>query len=442
MIDETSPKHNFQDLKETTPKPEEKNKDLPVIQEFKNTLQSFTLDSEMSSLPKDWLENLNTFFSQTDQPNDWFTAIQGKIGMLVTNTETHPSTQELWMDTILKLREQIKRGSWEETRNAFKNIYLVWQTKKERFEQAVQAHLEYIFAFCTQKINEGNNGIILKIDTRSVPDWIIKDLKNKGLNLSPDNEQSGVIKLLKVHQKNSAKREFDTQKKAYDLIDQSPLKKEAAQVPKPYFYKEIAVDEPRQDDEAELKDIKEKVFLQLKKLGFTENEINGKRSIQSEFIVMDYIPGKDLALTMYEWILRHPPQQSQITSEQIDSVIHLGNFDDIQRMAFEVLELPIPMSNQAGLAHENGKKIFKHLQQTGFTVPDTVIKQLKNTAKIFNEGKLNLGDSHERNIIISENTSQEPLAFVIDYGVSFENSERDLNNLITELQTFSDKNNH
>jgi hypothetical protein len=177
-------------------------------------------------------------------------------------------------------------------------------------------------------------------------------------------------------------------------------------------------------------------------LGFTENEINGKRSIQSEFIVMDYIPGKDLALTMYEWILRHLPQQNQITSEQIDSVIHLGNFDDIQRMAFEVLELPIPMSNQAGLAHENGKKIFKHLQQTGFTVPDTVIKQLKNTAKIFNEGKLNLGDSHERNIIISENTSQEPLAFVIDYGVSFENSERDLNNLITELQTFSDKNNH
>lgn len=295
---------------------------------------------------------------------------------------------------------------------------------REAVEKFIDASLEELCERYLSKFNEGNNGMILKMRVEDMPHDLVEGLKKNGIELGDEK----VAKILKIYSGGKGRREFEMQKKAHELIEAQPDKDKYARVPKPYFFRDLAVGKEAQE---KLRGMNDK----------------GYGSDRVEMFMMDYVPGDDVATVLYkEVIKRH--------EKTVDVAPHVNDlsFADLQDRVFQALNFSVPggKSRDAGARElemrkvfgENAEKLDTYLERRGFRIDPAVVAQMENTMNLFHKNGLAFRDGHQRNFMISGDYSaapagtakeRPPQVYVIDFGAATELEGRRLEDVFREV---------
>ena len=382
----------------------------------------------------EWITAVSQIFKSQTKPEDIITNLTGFLAKLHSaNSGISKEEQIYWGNTLSAARASVNRRDWESVRSDILIKCNEWLEKAESSNTELEKDFDYLFAKCCKKINEGSNGVIMLLDLETVPEAIRKSLKKFGLDVETMKSQHGVIKLLKVFRKGSIKDEYERQIRAYSTIESLADKSEVALIPKPYFFRNLLIHPP---DTAQKDTPANKTFSLLTALG-TVTQSTDPQKLEIDFMIMDYIPGKDLAHKMYEWILLHPTQSKRGLADQYKEIADRGNFFEVEKAALEMLNLPSPLPNDRVTTHDNAKKIHAYLKSSGFRLPPNVIKQIENTGKILRNKNCEPNESHERNIMITGEHPNNQQAWVIDFGKVSDESLAGLSELASVLKSMN-----
>lgn len=276
-----------------------------------------------------------------------------------------------------------------------------------------ESELEHSLAVCLEKmvlefaykINEGENAIILRINTETVPEEIISTLRKAGINL----ESEHAIKLLKIYSAGTGRQEQMMQTRAQNIIGKN--KEKFALVPGTLLYKDIRLTpEARQ---------------QLRSLGL---KITGSRV---EMIVMDFVNGEDVATILYkEALVRKFPEL-------------YSSVEDLRALSFDRLESEtvsaLGFKRPGGKATNEGEREFEKrkinmenvrlllhfLRTKNFVLDKSIVKRLRASVNILHANGLAHRDLHERNVMISGpyeagSDTKDSTVVIIDFGTAKE----------------------
>lgn len=185
----------------------------------------------------------------------------------------------------------------------------------ETEEAAVEALEEALSADSTTKINEGNNGVILKIRKDGVsPEARHYLLDEEDQGETTVGDPAVAAKLLKIYTGTAGRQEYQMQKMAWSVINQSTIK--GIKVPKPERFHEI-----------EIHGKKTERNLRSMGISFSDQKI-------LEIITMELVDGKDLARIMYEEYIRKHADKFQEAYPDIENVdLFLEQLDMDQLMS-------------------------------------------------------------------------------------------------------------
>ena len=286
--------------------------------------------------------------------------------------------------------EQIKQSPEEVERIAKKTEAL--------FDALLQEFIENH----ARKVNEGNNGVIFKVDFRGASDLVRKRLEQNGFPI--EDEQA--VKILKFGQTEDARNEFEMQERFYECLREARDKsKPMAKIPRPVACRSITVDGP----------LREK--LMAEGIKFPGDKI--------DVMVMDLIKGEDMATIMYRSVIEHHPR-----------TVHLRN--QVQHLTFSELAFEVEqalgftkaggkgrtenerLQEQAKVDADNRKKVYAELRRTGFKLHPSIEPQMRNALEQIHRHGLIHRDAHHRNFMIEGETGpdakQPPQVYIIDFG--------------------------
>jgi hypothetical protein len=273
-------------------------------------------------------------------------------------------------------------------------------------ERFLDASLIELLEAHALRVNEGTNGVIFRLNINDVPQDLRLALKESEIDL--EGEQA--IKALKIYQPGKGRAEFEMQKKGYDIVEASG-KPGLAQVPKPATCRDLKL--TPQTIEAlnrnGLPDIKDRV----------------------EVIIMDYVPGKDVATMLYEEVVkRHPALKDTIRDPERMS------FDELFTAVSNALSFARPGGKAFDTAdrafeknvvlQNNAKKVYDFLERSGYVFDGRILDQIEATMKTFHENGLCFRDAHHRNFMVTRDADGKPQGHVVDFGTAktFEGSYR------------------
>ncbi len=221
-----------------------------------------------------------------------------------------------------------------------------------------------------------------------------------------------LLKCLRFIQAGRASASLNFKKKAYETIKEAEAQdpgKQLAKVPLPYFYRES--------------DISQNEALQRKVKGANVNSLNKR----IEVILMDFIPGKDLATFLYQEVLKYHPKTKYLAqNKNKNGLTDLDemNIEDLQMEVAQALEFSLPPTNGLfvddrviRVFNENKERLINFLQnqrKNGFKMPKDIWIKLKNTIELFKQNGFEHNDLHERNIIIGRDEE----IYIIDFGAA------------------------
>lgn len=257
-------------------------------------------------------------------------------------------------------------------------------------EEAVLIKFEALL-LQAEKINEGAEGIIAKVDLSKAD----KELREFMLGEAELPEEH-VIKLLKVYRPGNAKAEYEAQSAAYEAL--SGLEG-AAQVPKPYLYKDVPIKTP---------ELKERL----------ETRFGGAGGDSVEIMVMDLIDGDDLATAMYREVIRRDTRKFVHVKDRVDEM----DFDELQRRVQQGLGFDRP-GGKARSAEErafeeqrvfqaNAELLYDDLKKKDFALDPEVRQKIKKALEVLHEKSVFHRDLHLRNVMLGKSGE----VYLIDFG--------------------------
>ncbi len=279
------------------------------------------------------------------------------------------------------------------------------ETEKEK-QTFVDGRLHFWLSETAVFAGEGKRGVVFKIEENDPQ--IKKSFAEFGYDLG-DNQASKIIKIFTL---GTAEKEIGLQQQAYNIISEAKKQfgttRPMAHIPRFILQHETEVDE------------KMRAYLKAQKFTY-----EGDRA---EIILMEFIKGEDLAHLLNRKIIELYPL-SKITDDFLRARIEkskenqgLTNFpiDDLILAVSDILELhKIPKGDSTPetitLMAQNSKKLYEALRVKGFTLPEEIYDQVKNTILELHKNNFYHRDLHERNIMISETEKQ---AYIIDFGES------------------------
>jgi hypothetical protein len=212
--------------------------------------------------------------------------------------------------------------------------------------------------------DSGRRGILFRIDPSELdPD----DQKKMAFENQDDPDGTLSIKALKVFNLTKARKEFDALQEARTII-----LKEIESSPAPIF----RVPRAMRFDEIEV-DKKTEEFLNANGASITDGKVGT--------ITMDWVEGKNLAVALYEELLRRSPESEDLDPEK---------FRDVQDFA----------------------QLLRELGKTGFVLPEEILMQLKNGVDALHKGHLYHNDLHLGNVILKDGAFENPQIYTIDYA--------------------------
>jgi hypothetical protein len=352
-----------------------------------------------------------------------------------------------YLEELTKLETMVVNLRNAKLRNNEESVATIRSEIKEKFigpyefsERLIQSRLEELIERYAERVNEGGNAYIFKVDFGLVPIELVREL---GL---PETGSENAIKILKFFRPGTMKREIKKQELFYKVLRGVHENLPVAEVPEPIGYYTLRIAEQVQDFNVTTKQpltvevssehIDVLVGKKLPLSSETGEDASGqtaqRRLIEVELAVMDYVNGKDIATLMMEWILNNPPAGKE-------RKVIPPTFNELRLVAMDLLEIS-PQEDGAG--DEPGvqmfmqKEIFEHLKSTGFKTNPEVINQLVNTKKVLDENKLRHPDAHSRNVMISGDIhgQNQVKTHLIDFGEVNDVDTKDLEAIIVLLK--------
>jgi len=278
------------------------------------------------------------------------------------------------------------------------------KSKTEKQAEEIKESLERVFVNAViengSKSNEGNNGIILKIEMGEVSRNFRSALSNQGLDIESDQ----AAKMLKMYDKGAAKQEMEMQKKAKEIIDAETEGAMCANVPEPNLYQNVELT-PEEKDQIQ------------KRANYS---IMGNKA---EFILMDFVEGEDL----YTKLVKEVARRHSRTRDIADAVDE-EPFGEVEKRVQQALNYKVPGGKSRDAAErefekqkvfkDNAEKLYNFLKRKGVRVQEEVLTQVDNTIEALHDAGYIHRDLHERNIMVKGNPFQdedlEP--FIIDFA--------------------------
>lgn len=272
----------------------------------------------------------------------------------------------------------------------------------EAVERFFDASIEALLLERAVKVNEGNNGIVFRLNVEDISEAQREALRQKGIEFGTKDQ---AIKLLKVYIPGAGRREFELQKKAYDIVTKSE-EKGVALVPCPLFQRELTIGEDTRSA--------------LEKFGLTT------LIDRVEVLFMDFIPGEDIATIYLREALRRHPKARHLREEDIQNM----KFDALHEEVARVLDYKLPGGKARAdeerefereqVFVENSEKLYRFLERSGFMLHPTVKEQVDRSLILFHQNGLCFRDGHERNVMVvgdySREATEPPEVFIIDFG--------------------------
>lgn len=267
-----------------------------------------------------------------------------------------------------------------------------------------------------QKINEGNNGVILKIDTGELDEDAFKILEKAGLmNME---ERNGVIKILKLYHDGEGIEEMQNQRRVYEVLEEAYEQgRKVARAPKVFNAREID--------------------LPSEKLQSWVKQILGTPSIGKRIgcLTMEYIKGEDLALRIwkeYGKAILNELRNRQTTlkiEEELEGVDRMEAWgtirdylEDLQkrhgremRQQLDFLDrapaTPEEELREAKINKRNADKMIQTLKRSGYRMDPNIYQEIEGAIEVLRENGIVYLDAHERNVMLTEEGAR-----LIDFG--------------------------
>ena len=204
------------------------------------------------------------------------------------------------------------------------------------------------------------------------------------------------------------KREYEAQKKAFDIINAQEDKSNLASIPEPLFYSDMTIKDP----------------LAIEKL---KQEGMGNFDNKIEIIIMDLIPGEDLATFLYRSVLsvaKEKPETQKIISQsnlEIDKlsindlIAEVSRVLDFRRAGGQHRDEAERLFEEDKVKRENAKKIATFLKRNNAIINSRWLEKIENTVNILHKNNFYHRDLHERNVMISPDGE---IVSILDFGSS------------------------
>lgn len=282
------------------------------------------------------------------------------------------------------------------------------QRQREEVEGFIRASVQEILEHHAERVNEGTKGMIFRLRLKDLSPDALQMLDDAGMEW--EGEQA--MKVLKVYQPGRGRKEFEMQKKAYDIVEGTG-RSDMANVPRPMLYQDVRM--------------AKSTLEALHRMGMDQVED------RVEVLLMDYIPGKDLATMLYQEVVKRHP-----------ALHHMAK--DAERMDFSELSSAVSLAlgfsrpggkstDPAERAYEknlvfqkNAERLYAFLDKVDFVMDGTVLDQIERTMDAFHQNGLCFRDGHHRNFMVDPSGGLEggPQAYIVDFGdaTSFEGTHR------------------
>lgn len=266
----------------------------------------------------------------------------------------------------------------------------------------LDARLELALVLHCEKINEGNNGVIFKLNIEEDAGEELEVLVGYiDEHRTGVDEKENVVKILKLYKPGTGKREFEMQRKAYEIVRDKGVE-DCAKIPEPVLFRDL-----------ELKNLETIEFLSSKGI---------KAQDHVEVIIMDMVPGVDLATHFYREVLRGNKGAVHLQND-----LDIMDFPALHREVSQILKFETAGGKsrdegereferrmvQAG----NAEKIFSTLKKQGYVLDPRILNRIEKTIDMFHENGLAFRDGHHRNFMFS-GEGDDLDVFVIDFGSS------------------------
>ncbi len=255
-------------------------------------------------------------------------------------------------------------------------------------------------------LNAGNNGIIFKIDTDKIPGLLFDIQAQEGNPINTDV----VAKLLKISSSQARIAEFNAHRAAYDInvhAHHNDLKKKFARIPQPITHHTAHL------------------TPEIHKTLMSKNQ-HAMMSSHADIIMMDFVPGEDLAAILCKFVL-HANDPHSFS----DELLATFSPEQLHSLAGEVAGYSTPGgkgSNEVEreferlkVERENELKLYKLAQRQGFILNPLIGEKIKNTIFALNQENLHHNDLHHRNIMVAGGyglDTPDPDVFIIDFGLA------------------------
>ncbi|MFO0704760.1 MAG: phosphotransferase [Candidatus Andersenbacteria bacterium] len=291
-----------------------------------------------------------------------------------TNPEHGPSPEELGLSQSEQTAEKTATSRENET------------------ERLIDARLEEVLLHGVEKINEGHNGVIFRADIGKFPPELVEKLKETGIEL----DETPAIKILKVYEASVGKKEFEAQSAAYQSIAEAQKSSATiAGIPRPILYRELSNLSPEMQQQLSTYGVKNQEKIAL--------------------LVMELMPGEDLATRMYREVLKRHPQASKVFTDiehmRVDEL-----FDAVQNtLKLSAVPAGGDIEKRTAIIRHNSSEIYGFLARNNFKLDATVYEQTKNAFTQLHRSGIAHRDAHERNIMVHEE-NQQLRTTIIDFG--------------------------
>ena len=253
------------------------------------------------------------------------------------------------------------------------------------------------------KINEGNNGIILEVDTSGLADEVREYFSADTEDDGADEEDKVAVKLLKIYTGTEGRQEYEMQRKARRILKAEKV--EGASVPRTRNFRELKIE----NDE---------IINHLKSLGL---KIGSDRII--EVLSMDLVHGQDLATLMYKAYVRKHEADFQKAYPDLEVEDHLKGLDinSLIGLVHHLAGIKTKHSNfdDSILANYERNEIAKIIgQEVAYQglLEKKQTKVLLEAINALHQHGIYHRDLHPRNIMITDSGEVE----IVDFGSATE----------------------
>lgn len=237
------------------------------------------------------------------------------------------------------------------------------------------------------KINEGQQALIFKIDAQKFEDSSEVEGQKKVEDYLPESKS---IKVLKITSQQMAANEFKWHDKVYGLHEQlaEDKKSEYAKIPKPILTHTLEISE----------DIRERLNKQNADLATDSASV----------ILMDWVEGEDLLTKLFRLYLSDRPGYEYIAKDEhatFGSLLLSVSSDFRNRgLDFDAMDTLEQYKKLLQAVTKNGHQLLSANQK----------KHLTNTIRLMHQKDVYHNDLHLRNVIVGEDDE----VYLIDFGRS------------------------